>query len=322
MGKQNINGKAFEYACMLALYDALHGNETVHILESKSTMQAESNYNSLHFFVQNEFERAAQAATRVLLRLEPQLEFPQNDNPLYLSIQGDAKGQVGDVRDVLCIRRTNNWEIGISCKHNHHAVKHSRLSSSIDFGTSWFGTPCSSQYFLEITPLFQRLRQMRELGRQNNEKALWSNIPDKEDKYYLPVLQAFMDELKRLYKSNSSVPGALIQYLIGRNDFYKVIADEKNCVTRVEAVNISGTLNRSSGTKRSIVTVPLLKLPSRIYHIDFAPESKNTIQIVLDEGWAVSMRIHNASSEVEPSLKFDVNLISLPGSIHAQVEPW
>ena len=43
-------------------------------------------------------------------------------------------------------------------------------------------------------------------------------------------------------------------------------------------------------------------------------------EVVRDEGWTISMRIHNAS--VEPSLKFDVNLLSLPGSIHAQVEPW
>ena len=34
------------------------------------------------------------------------------------------------------------------------------------------------------------------------------------------------------------------------------------------------------------------------------------------------MRIHNASSRVEPSLKFDVQLVSTPSNIHTQVEPW
>lgn len=34
------------------------------------------------------------------------------------------------------------------------------------------------------------------------------------------------------------------------------------------------------------------------------------------------MRIHNASSRVEPSLKFDVQLISFPSSVYAQVESW
>ena len=54
----------------------------------------------------------------------------------------------------------------------------------------------------------------------------------------------------------------------------------------------------------------------------FVPGSNNTVEIVCDEGWALTMRIHNASSKVEPSLKFDVQLVSLPNSIHAQVEPW
>ena len=34
------------------------------------------------------------------------------------------------------------------------------------------------------------------------------------------------------------------------------------------------------------------------------------------------MRLHNASSKIEPSLKFDVQLISFPSSLYVQVEPW
>lgn len=101
-----------------------------------------------------------------------------------------------------------------------------------------------------------------------------------------------------------------------------MITDDKKRTTRVEAINIAGTLNRPSERHKSIVEITKLKLPSRFYHIDFKPASDNTIEVVCDEGWTVSMRIHNASSKVEPSLKFDVNLISLPTSIHAQVEPW
>ncbi len=114
----------------------------------------------------------------------------------------------------------------------------------------------------------------------------------------------------------------MIRYLIGRNDFYKVIADDKGSFTRVEAINIKGTLNQKAGTHAPIVKVPLLKLPDRIYHIGYKPNSDNTIQIVCNEGWEISMRIHSASSKVEPSLKFDVNLISLPSSIYVQSEPW
>lgn len=35
----------------------------------------------------------------------------------------------------------------------------------------------------------------------------------------------------------------------------------------------------------------------------------------LNNGWQLSFRIHNASSKVEPSLKFDVQFIGMPVSI-------
>jgi hypothetical protein len=132
-----------------------------------------------------------------------------------------------------------------------------------------------------------------------------------------------MEELERLNAAHTDdVPRRLIRYLIGRNDFYKIIADDTHKATRVEGVNLYGTLNRPSGAHHSILNVARLRLPSRFYHIDFKAGSETTVEIACDEGWTVSMRIHNASSRVEPSLKFDVNLVSLPNTMHAQVEPW
>lgn len=56
------------------------------------------------------------------------------DYILELEILSDDKGKLGDVRDVLAIRLLQKWEIGVSAKNNHKAVKHSRLSNTIDFG--------------------------------------------------------------------------------------------------------------------------------------------------------------------------------------------
>ena len=156
---------------------------------------------------------------------------------------------------------------------------------------------------------------------------LWSSVPEKEKTVYKPLLMAFIKELNRLAESDSSVPSKLVNYLIGNKDFYKIITDDKMKTTRVEAVNIAGNLNKPSDNIKSIVNIPRLKLPSRFYHIGFkrissTEESSNTVEVVCDEGWAISMRIHNASSKVEPSLKFDIQLISLPSSIYSQVEPW
>lgn len=321
-GTQTANGKSFEYACLLALYNVLQATENVTIEDSPQMRTAKSKYDTMPANSQNNLLRAANAAAKIIISLEPQLQYPQSNFPLYLSIQPDAQGILGDVRDVLCVRRQNNWQIGLSCKHNHHAVKHSRLSDAIDFGSEWFGIPCSSQYFSEVVPLFSELRHIRDSANENGEKALWADISEKTNRYYRPVLQSFLDELSRLAIAHPEVPGAMIQYLIGRCDFYKVITDDRHKTTRVEAVNISGTLNRPSGQHRSIADVSRLRLPTRFYHTGFKPGSDNTVEVVCDEGWSVSMRIHNASSKVEPSLKFDINLISLPGSIYAQVEPW
>ena len=50
-----------------------------------------------------------------------------------MKIQSDDKGKEGDVRDVRIIRRGIEWEIALSVKSNHFAVKHSRLSKKFRF---------------------------------------------------------------------------------------------------------------------------------------------------------------------------------------------
>lgn len=322
-GIQTQNGKAFEYACVIALYEKLKNGQKVTIEESTQIVTARKLYDDVSEDMKHSLDAAANAAVRVIERLEPQLWNACGNEPLYLSLQPDAAGMKGDVRDVLCIRKQNGWEIGLSCKHNHHAVKHSRLSDKIDFGKEWLGIPCSKEYFDRVVPLFSELREIRDTSKKEGSPALWNSVAQKAEKYYIPVLQAFMDELNQIDRENPKcVPELLVHYLLGKNDFYKVITDDKNRTTRVEAVNIMGTLNQIAGDEKSIAKIPVLKMPAQFYHIDFKPGSNNTIEVVCDEGWQISMRLHNASSKVEPSLKFDVNLISLPSSAYTQVEPW
>jgi hypothetical protein len=319
-GSQTSNGKSFEYACLLAIYNLLSDQQEVSIVRSAPLETAERFFADAEAEFKDNLIQGANAAARVLVRLEPQLHHPDKNVPLILSLQIDAEGRKGDVRDVLCIRKQNEWEVGLSCKHNHHAVKQSRLSNTIDFGLAWFDLPCSGDYFDAIRPLFNELDDLRC---SSQGKAKWSIIEDKYDHFYVPILQAFMDELKRLDAAHPNmIPERLIRYLIGKKDFYKIITDPIHRITRIEAVNLYGTLNRRAGSNKSIVNVDKLKLPTRFYHVGFKAGSKTTIEVVCDEGWTVSLRIHSASSRIEPSLKFDVNLVSLPNSIHSQIEPW
>ena len=321
-GIQTSNGKAFEYACVIALHEQLSSGQIIVIDDSPQMETARKLYEEVSEEMKISLDAAARAAVRIIKRLEPQLVEANGNEPLFLSLQADAAGIRGDVRDVLCLRKQNGWEIGLSCKHNHHAVKHSRLSDTIDFGQEWMGVPCSKEYFDKVVPLFTELREIRDKSKREGEAALWSEVEGKAEKYYIPVLQAFMDELSKINSENPNIPEKLIRYLLGRYDFYKVITDDNNKTTRVEAINIAGTLNQQSGDLKSITKIPMLKMPTQFYHMGFKQGSDNTVEVVCDEGWQISMRIHSASSKIEPSLKFDVNLISLPSSVHTQIEPW
>ncbi|UNC91287.1 HaeIII family restriction endonuclease [Candidatus Contubernalis alkaliaceticus] len=317
MPTQNIRGKAFEYACLSALYTFLNGTQPVEIVASSSVEKAHQSYFNLSNRLRESMDLAADAAVRVLIRLEPQLENFMENIPLYLEIQPDSQGQVGDVRDILALRRQNNWEIGLSAKHNHAAVKHSRLSQTIDFGDKWLQVPCSYQYFTEINPYFTRLSVLRE------QRAEWNSVPDKAQEYYIPILDAFIRELQSIYEQHGAmIPQRLLSYLLGRYDFYKIIAHKSTRTTEIQGFSLYGTLNNQAGGIRPQVRMPRVRLPSRFHSIDYKPGSDNTIFIVCDEGWTISARLHNARTLVEPSVKFDITLIGVPPSLYRHHEPW
>lgn len=308
-------GKAFEYACLNAIFEHLKNEQNIEIENSSALHVAADYYKTVEKLKVAKMSLAADAAARAIVRLEPQLKYPNGNSPLYLSIQEDARGRLGDVRDVLCIRKQNGWEIGISCKHNHFAVKHSRLSQTIDFGAQWFQRPCSEEYFSDIATLFNELSGLKSGG------VLWRNINNKAERFYIPLLDAFSRELRRLDSAYAGeIASALIAYFLGRKDFYKIIAKDNNSTTLVQAYNF-GSLNRPSGAAKPQYKVPILKLPSKIYNISYKPRSNNTIIVTCDGGWAVSLRIHSASLVVEPSLKFDINLVGTP-DLGSRIEEW
>lgn len=321
-GIQTKNGKAFEYACLKALQDVLSLNQVINVRDDAAYHTAKSSYEKLPQSDRDNMYIGAFSAVSKLCALEPMLENGCLGNILDLKIQTDDNGKRGDVRDVLCIRSGDLWEIGISCKHNHHAVKHSRLSSTIDFGKEWMGVHCSERYFVKIRPIFDDLENTRLEARKQNTIAKWSELSNKEDDVYVPILNAFLEELRRIANEDEHAAEKFTSYLIGTKDFYKVIMDEKNEATRIEAMNISGTLNRKSGNIKARIGVPKLKMPTKFLEMRFKRNSKTTIEVLLDEGWSFSMRIHSAKEELEASLKFDINLIGCPSNNYAQTELW
>lgn len=316
MGGQVEYGKAFEYACVKSLTKVLKESQEVYAISNNAMRNASKFYEQFDSETQVKLDKAADAATEVLIQMEPMLLGSDSDKPLILILQEDVKGQGGDVRDIVAMREGSEWEVGMSCKHNHSAVKHSRLSDKLDFGKEWFSIPCSKDYFNEIGPMFSELRDMKSIGMK------WNDISEKGELYYKPLLNAFIKELKRLDSDNpGTIPERLLWYLLGKNDFYKVIADDNQKATIVQAFSLQGSLNKPAG-KTKPLHVPQINLPSKIHDISFKEGSNSTINIACDKGWTISMRIHNASSKVEPSLKFDVGLVGVPQALMSIIEHW
>lgn len=309
---QTINGKAFEYALLNEFLERLKIITEVSVVENEPFKTAQKCFLSFEEKEKEHYALVSSFAVNFLLDIEPRLSNGIGiSDVLQLEIVSDKAGQSGDVRDVLAIRSLQNWEIGISAKNNHRAVKHSRLSNDIDFGLKWLNVPCSVGYFNEIKPVFDKLASLRTISKSTQK---WETLGDYHTSVYVPVLDAFKKELLRLDSENFGIIAErLIEYLIGRQDFYKVIKG-KNKV-EIQAYNLRGTLNLPFENIKPKAKIQKLKLPNRLIEVVYQENSKTTLLVTLNEGWQISFRIHNASSRIEPSLKFDINLVSAPHSL-------
>ncbi|GAA7861932.1 hypothetical protein HpBT115_07780 [Helicobacter pylori] len=307
--KSNNQCRAYEYAWCLALEQKLSVFKKVIVDKQNGFNACYRAYESLEKSLQERYLESAKQGVLLLLDCEPLLSevIGSSQNEITLSLQKDKLGEIGDVRDILIY--FDRFCIGLSIKHNHDALKHSRLSKDLDFGGKWLGVGVSQNYKDTIKPLFERLENAKK------ESMLWRDFPNKEQEIYAPLLQAFKKEVLRIDEDKKNkVPQKMAEYLLGKYDFYKAILLEREQKTKLEAYHFHNTLNRSVKNKPKRI-IPLSKLPTRMIYFDFKPKSFNTLELVLDEGWSFSLRIHNASSRVEPSLKFDIKLLSKPESV-------
>jgi hypothetical protein len=295
-GTQVDNGKAFEYAVAVALSESLN----VPVTDTPEFRNCEASFNRVSSELKIRFPKAAKLAVDHITGKESQ-KLSQIA-PQRISVAGDSEGQKGDVRDVI-IKGTHG-EIGISCKTNHDAFKHSRLSHRIDFVKSWGldEAGCSKEYWDKVRPLFAELGQIRE---DSAKRALWSDQLNVPDRFYWPVLDAFEAEILRLTgaeaENASEVSKKLVSYIIGNQDFYKVICRPEQ--VEIQGFNLNGTLS-----------VPKTKFPDHVLGIDRLNGGQYSKTVRFNRGYTFNFRIHSASSRVEPSLKFDVKAIALPPS--------
>lgn len=317
MATQTKSGKAFEYALAVALYHKINNGQKVNIKKDKSYIKAKYFFESYDKNKQEEYKKASNSAVKHIVTLEPKLENSVNDEEITISIQSDQKGADGDVRDVLMVRAKNSWELGFSAKNENSAVKHSRLSDKINFGQKWFGVNCSEEYMNTVSLIFGKVRRLMVESRMNGEVLLWGDMP-KIQEYYVPVLEAFEKEICSLIENNKDIPSSLLEYLIGKNDFYKIM--KYRDIVIIQGYNLHETLSMPSNSINPQNKVRKLKLPTKIIKVE--REGDNKTIITFDKGWQISFRIHNASSKAEPSLKFDIRLEGISPTLYSHNELW
>jgi len=285
---QTESGKAWEYGLARQCADML--NSTASLVVNAPRNKSQESYDLLPQWERNRIDRAANETVCFLRAHDSRLIHAQE-----VMMQSDQLGAQGDVRDIVI--NTPKGEVGISAKHRHDALKHSRLSDRIDFGNIWYDQPCSMKYWSAVNPVFDDLKR--------REGTLFRAIGNKFEIVYKPLLNAFIDEV-----NGHGNPKRMMRYLLGKRDFYKI--SKENGTIALQSFNLYGSLEWG---KR-------LNLPNEIIRFALKPRSNTTAVMHLSGGWQVSFRIHNANSRVEPSLKFDVRLEGCPTTMSRHEIPY
>ena len=206
--KSNDQGRAYEYITLITLHTEISKVRKAEIVQNSSLEAAKDAWDNMSKSMQHLLAVSAASFVPEIFELEP-LILEDDGDYVELLIQKDSKGEDGDVRDILIVRSGIEWEIGLSMKHNHFAVKHSRLSHIIDFGEKWYGVPCSKHYWQSVLPIFEYLQK------QKNRGKAWSELTNKAGDVYIPLLNAFIEELCDAYASHKELPQKMVEYLLG-----------------------------------------------------------------------------------------------------------
>ena len=135
----NNQGRAYEFICLLSLNEAINSIRRSRIVYNSSYEAAESAWETLSVSDQQLYALSAKSTIETIFAMEPNI-VEVCDDVLNLYIQTDQQGEEADVRDIIIQRKDIRWEIGLSLKHNHMAVKHSRIAKTLDFGANLYNS--------------------------------------------------------------------------------------------------------------------------------------------------------------------------------------
>ena len=137
----------------------------------------------------------------------------------------------------------------------------------------------------------------------------------KKEKVYLPIVEAFVEEIRRLgmaskeagdeqRKNASKFAKLFFEYMFGTRDFYKFIKNDKAQATTVYPYNMHGSLMKTYKGIKNNQAVPCVTMPNEIVEVRIKP-------------------LHNADSAIKKtSLKFDVQIKAQPKKVMSAILPW
>ena len=303
-GTQNASGNAFEYALANQLACAVGVRLKTRAKEDAATNEAADKAGG-DFFERDPksrrwLARAAAAAVSHITDLEEKMLAQASGE--HVRMLPDSAGQAGDPRDIVL--RVGKGVLAISAKLNNDTVKNPRLQfGNPDFAVNWgLGVEISPAYCDAVGAVARRVDEAKKSGLEN-----WRELPELHGEIYAPLLLAFRDEIFRIISGESGNPDAcrnFAKFMVGKPDYYKVMAYQSRNLVVVQGYNFGRTL----ACRRP-------SFPSSL--ISATPCRGTTLVLTFDGGWVFTMRIHNAESRITRSLKWDVKIIGHPSNLYS-----
>jgi hypothetical protein len=270
------NGRALEYIIVKEIEQKSPQNQiqlTPHAIQAQQ--KDKQKYLSLPRKNQLIYKRCAE---RIYMWLEE--EFSISSESLIVDRLSDKHGREGDVTDIRILGSL--LQINLSVKHNHKALKHQRPASTAQHCGFPKKTPEDRKFreeYKAIVGSFQVIAQNSLNFRDLEEGVVFTHL-------YRPICDLVAQSINQLCQSSTNA-NHLLNFLLGRTDFYKIILDAK--------------LNE--------LHIQFFNKPSNISSV-FAESHENYVKLTFDRLWKISMRLHTASSRIalSPSLKFDTQL--------------
>ena len=270
----NANGRALEYIItrkIISRMDAVQQGDT-----SANQLRDKEKLIGLSAELKSRFELASDVLCQWINE-----QIYDSDGEVHVNRLSDNDAKNGDVTDVSIAR--GGKTLNLSIKHNHYALKHQRPPTSAQRIGYAKNSEEDRVFRGELDGILEtfliKAKKLKPDAKKFNElKDLDPNFINHE--MYLPICALVTNTINNLCKKSSNVQ-ALFSFIVGTNDYHKVIVTNKN-ITLMKFADID--------------------MPDTLIATQ---EKSNYVILTFSNGWVIRLRLHTAASKLGKSLKFD-----------------